>query len=163
MPMPDDVVETYRSQLEGRPVLLFDGVCVFCNRTVQFLIRHDREAVLRFVPLESPLGQALLAPFDAQQGPEGVILITNALTPSARLSRRTEAFSDALQLLPRPWSIVGKALRLVPRLPPRVRLRPVRSLSLPALRPPRHLPHPTSRAALKNPRDTIVNARFISL
>ncbi len=115
MPDSDAVVETYRSQLEGRPVLLFDGVCVFCNRTVQFLIRHDREAVLRFVPLESPLGQALLAQFNAQQGPEGVILITNTLTPSARLSRRTEAFSDALQLLPPPWSIVGKALRLVPR------------------------------------------------
>ena len=97
--MPDTVVETYRSQLEGHPVLLFDGVCVFCNRTVQFLIRHDREAVLRFVPLESPLGQNLLAHFNAQQGPEGVILITNALTPSARLSRRTEAFSDAVQLL----------------------------------------------------------------
>lgn len=114
IPMPD-VVETYRSQLEGRPVLLFDGVCVFCNRTVQFLIRHDREAVLRFVPLESPLGQNLLAHFNAQQGPEGVILITNALTPSARLSRRTEAFSDTLQLLPAPWNTVGRTLRLIPR------------------------------------------------
>jgi predicted DCC family thiol-disulfide oxidoreductase YuxK len=110
-----DPVETYRSQIEGRPVLLFDGVCVFCNRTVQFLIRHDRKATLRFVPLESPLGQALLAPFNAQQGPEGVILITNTLTASAHLSRRTEAFSDTLQLLPRPWSTLGKALRWVPR------------------------------------------------
>ncbi len=111
----DAAVEKYRTQIEGRPVLLFDGVCVFCNRTVQFLIRRDREATLRFVPLESPLGQALLAPFNAQQGPEGVILITNALTPSARLSRRTEAFSDTLQLLPSPWSTLGKTLRLVPR------------------------------------------------
>ena len=113
--MSESAAEKYRSQIEGRPVLLFDGVCVFCNRTVQFLIRRDREAILRFVPLESTLGQDLLAPFDAQQGPEGVILITNALTPSARLSRRTEAFSDTLQLLPSPWSTVGKALRWVPR------------------------------------------------
>jgi predicted DCC family thiol-disulfide oxidoreductase YuxK len=111
----DAAVEKYRTQIEGRPVLLFDGVCVFCNRTVQFLIRRDREATLRFVPLESPLGQALLAQFNAQQGPEGIILITNALTPSARLSRRTEAFSDMLQLLPSPWSTLGKTLRLVPR------------------------------------------------
>jgi predicted DCC family thiol-disulfide oxidoreductase YuxK len=113
--MPDDVIEKYRSQLEGRPVLLFDGVCVFCNRTVQFLIRHDPEAILRFVPLESVLGQDLLAPFHAQPGPEGVILITSALTPQARLSRRTEAFSDVLRLLPEPWGAVGKAIRLVPR------------------------------------------------
>ena len=115
MPDSDAAVEKYRTQIEGRPVLLFDGVCVFCNRTVQFLIRHDTGAVLRFVPLESPLGQALLAQFNAQQGPEGVILITNTLTPSAGLSRRTEAFSDTLQLLPSPWSTLGKALRWVPR------------------------------------------------
>jgi predicted DCC family thiol-disulfide oxidoreductase YuxK len=111
----DAAVEKYRTQIEGRPVLLFDGVCVFCNRTVQFLIRRDREATLRFVPLESPLGQALLAQYNAQQGLEGIILITNALTPSARLSRRTEAFSDMLQLLPLPWSTLGKTFRLVPR------------------------------------------------
>jgi predicted DCC family thiol-disulfide oxidoreductase YuxK len=113
--MPDDVLETYRSQLEGRPVLLFDGVCVFCNRTVQFLIRHDPEAALRFVPLESPLGQNLLAQFNAQQGPEGIVLITNTLTPKAHLSRRTEAFSDTMQLLPPPWNTMGRALRLIPR------------------------------------------------
>jgi predicted DCC family thiol-disulfide oxidoreductase YuxK len=111
----DAVVEKYRPQIEGRPVLLFDGVCVFCNRTVQFLIRHDRDAILRFVPLESPLGQDLLARFNAQQGPEGVILITNTLTPSAHLSRRTEAFSDTLRLLPPPWNILGRAIRLTPR------------------------------------------------
>jgi predicted DCC family thiol-disulfide oxidoreductase YuxK len=115
MPMPDDIVGAYCNQIEGRPVLLFDGVCVFCNRTVQFLIRRDRDTILRFVPLESPLGQALLAQFNAQQGPEGIVLITNTLTPFTHLSRRTEAFSDALQLLPPPWSLVGKALRLVPR------------------------------------------------
>ena len=111
--MPD-AVEMYRSQIEGRTVLLFDGLCVFCNRTVQFLIRHDPEAILRFVPLESPLGQALLAPFDAQHGPEGIILITNTLTPSAHLSRRTEAFSNTLQLLTPPWNTVGRVLRLIP-------------------------------------------------
>jgi predicted DCC family thiol-disulfide oxidoreductase YuxK len=115
MTTPDDKAEAYRSQIEGRPVLLYDGVCVFCNRTVQFLVRHDPQAVLRFVPLESTLGQDLLARFGAQQGPEGVILITNALTPSARVSRRSEAFSGTLRLLPRPWNIVGEALRLVPR------------------------------------------------
>jgi predicted DCC family thiol-disulfide oxidoreductase YuxK len=114
MPMPD-AVEKYRSQIEGRPVLLFDGVCVFCNRTVQFLIRRDRKATLRFVPLESPLGQALLAQCNAQDGPEGIILITNTLTPAAHLSRRTEAFSDVLQLLPTPWNTLGRALRLIPR------------------------------------------------
>jgi predicted DCC family thiol-disulfide oxidoreductase YuxK len=114
-PVLDDLIELYRPQLEGRPILLFDGVCVFCNSTVQFLLRRDPNAVLRFVPLESPLGQQLLARFGALEGPEGIVLITEALTPAARLSRRTDAFLAALRLLPQPWRGVARAMRLVPR------------------------------------------------
>ena len=114
-PVLEDLIEQYRPQLEGRPVLLFDGVCVFCNSTVQFLLRRDPRAVLRFVPLESPLGQQLLARFGALDGPEGIVLIVDALTPSARLFRRTDAFIEALRLLQPPWRGVGRAIRFVPR------------------------------------------------
>ncbi len=114
-PALDDLIEAYRPQIEGRPILLFDGVCAFCNGTVQFLIRRDPKAVLRFVPLESALGKQLLARYDAESGPEGIILIANALTPTERLSRRTDAFDDALGLLPFPWHTAGRALRLIPR------------------------------------------------
>jgi predicted DCC family thiol-disulfide oxidoreductase YuxK len=110
----NDLVEKYRTQIEGRPVLLFDGVCVFCNRTVQFLLRHDRRSALRFVPQESPLGQQLLAPFDEQSCPEGVILITDALTPSASVARRTGAFSVALILIGGIWRYLGKLIRALP-------------------------------------------------
>jgi predicted DCC family thiol-disulfide oxidoreductase YuxK len=114
-PALDDLIETYRSQIEGRPILLFDGVCVFCNRTVNFLLRRDPKAVLRFVPLESALGKQLLARFNAQHGPEGIVLIVDALTPSEHLSRRTDAFIEALSLLPSPWRAAGSALRVIPR------------------------------------------------
>lgn len=39
------------------PVVYFDGVCNLCNRTVQFIIRHDRKAVFRFASLQSKSGQ----------------------------------------------------------------------------------------------------------
>jgi predicted DCC family thiol-disulfide oxidoreductase YuxK len=115
IPISTDLVEKYRPQIEGHPILLFDGICVFCNRTVQFLLRRDRDAILRFVPLESPLGEQLLARFDAMHGPEGIVLVTHALTNRERISRRTDAFSDALSFLPSIWRIAGKALCLVPR------------------------------------------------
>jgi predicted DCC family thiol-disulfide oxidoreductase YuxK len=110
-----DLAEIYGPSIEGRPILLFDGVCVFCNHTVQFLLRRDRHAILRFVPLESPLGQWILSSFNALDGPEGVVLITNTLTPAARLSRRTEAFSDALILIGGTWRTLGKLIRFIPR------------------------------------------------
>jgi predicted DCC family thiol-disulfide oxidoreductase YuxK len=104
-----------RTQIEGRPILLYDGVCVLCNRTVHFLLRHDRAAILRFAPIESTLGQELLAPFNAQHGPEGVVLITSPLTPAARLYRRSDAFGQILPLLDAPWPAIGRLLRLIPR------------------------------------------------
>lgn len=48
--MPDN--ETY--------ILLFDGVCNLCNRTVQFVIKRDVKKRFRFAALQSASGQALL-------------------------------------------------------------------------------------------------------
>ncbi len=36
--------------------VLFDGVCNFCNASVNFIIRHDRKALFRFAPLQSDVG-----------------------------------------------------------------------------------------------------------
>jgi len=41
-------------------ILLFDGVCHFCDRTVQFVIKHDKKAVFKFASLQSDAGQMLL-------------------------------------------------------------------------------------------------------
>jgi predicted DCC family thiol-disulfide oxidoreductase YuxK len=46
-----------------QPIVLFDGVCKFCNAGVNFLIDHDRKAKLRFAALQSATGQALLEKF----------------------------------------------------------------------------------------------------
>jgi predicted DCC family thiol-disulfide oxidoreductase YuxK len=42
------------------PVLLYDGECGLCNRTVRFLLRLDRRGALRFAPLQGPHAQAYL-------------------------------------------------------------------------------------------------------
>lgn len=35
------------------PVIFYDGVCGLCDRSVQFIIRHDRKQVFRFAALQS--------------------------------------------------------------------------------------------------------------
>jgi predicted DCC family thiol-disulfide oxidoreductase YuxK len=39
-------------------VLLYDGVCGLCNKSVQTIINHDRRGTLRFAALQSDYGQA---------------------------------------------------------------------------------------------------------
>jgi predicted DCC family thiol-disulfide oxidoreductase YuxK len=41
------------------PVLLYDGVCGFCNWSVQFVLARDPRGVMRFSPLQSDFGEAL--------------------------------------------------------------------------------------------------------
>jgi predicted DCC family thiol-disulfide oxidoreductase YuxK len=51
----------------GKPVILFDGVCNYCNSMVQFIIRQDKQQKFLFAPLQSDAGRQLL---QAYQLPE---------------------------------------------------------------------------------------------
>ncbi|MEO7924451.1 MAG: thiol-disulfide oxidoreductase DCC family protein [Chitinophagaceae bacterium] len=46
--------------MEEVPVILFDGVCNFCNYWVNFAIRHDRKKKLRFTPLQGGTAERIL-------------------------------------------------------------------------------------------------------
>lgn len=43
-----------------RRIILFDGVCNFCNSSVQFIIKRDIKGRYKFTSLQSPIGQQLL-------------------------------------------------------------------------------------------------------
>jgi predicted DCC family thiol-disulfide oxidoreductase YuxK len=42
------------------PVVLFDGVCKFCNGSVNFILRRDRRGQLKFASLQSDYGRTVL-------------------------------------------------------------------------------------------------------
>jgi predicted DCC family thiol-disulfide oxidoreductase YuxK len=44
-----------------QPIILFDGVCNFCNGMVNFFIKADRRKTLRFAPLQSDTAKKLLS------------------------------------------------------------------------------------------------------
>jgi predicted DCC family thiol-disulfide oxidoreductase YuxK len=56
-----DSVTTARAQLDTQlaPMLVYDGSCGFCSRSVQFILRHERRHDLLFVPRDSELGREL--------------------------------------------------------------------------------------------------------
>ena len=51
-----------------KPVILFDGVCNYCNSIVNFVIRHDKHNRLLFAPLQSQTGQELLRTYHLPVG-----------------------------------------------------------------------------------------------
>jgi len=44
---------------KNKKIILFDGVCNLCNSAVQFIIKHDKKDVFRFVALQSDLGMEI--------------------------------------------------------------------------------------------------------
>lgn len=61
-------------------VLLYDGVCGFCNRTVQTILHHDRQGTLRFAALQSDYGKAVTARHAIRQNLDSVILLETSLS-----------------------------------------------------------------------------------
>jgi predicted DCC family thiol-disulfide oxidoreductase YuxK len=109
------MTQAEHNAVEGRALLLYDGVCALCNGVVHFLMKRDRLDRFRYAPLQSELGREMLARFDIHTFPDGVILLTDALTDSEHLYRRSDAVAAAMQELSAPWRLAGKALMLLPR------------------------------------------------
>jgi predicted DCC family thiol-disulfide oxidoreductase YuxK len=61
--------------MEKSPIILFDGVCNFCNRMVNFAIRNDKKAKLKFAPLQSAIGETLKHQFNVNPSADTVVFI----------------------------------------------------------------------------------------
>src|SRR5215213_6998921 len=53
-------------------VVLFDGVCNFCDASVNFVIEHDPEGYFKFAPLQSDAGKQLATEYGLASETAGV-------------------------------------------------------------------------------------------
>lgn len=92
------------------PVILFDGICNLCNRTVDFVIERDAEARFRFASLQSESGQRLLGSFRLPAGREESVV----LVERGNVFIESDAALRIARGLPRPWCWL-RVFLLVPR------------------------------------------------
>ena len=92
------------------PIVLYDGVCGLCDRSVQFILRHDRRGSFRFAALQSEPGQRMLR----EHGLQEVALESVVLVEGGRAYRKSAAALRIARWLDRPWPLLG-AFRVVPR------------------------------------------------
>ena len=74
-------------------IVLFDGICNFCNGTVNFMIARDRAGYYKFAPMQSEIGQELRAKCGVSDDVDSIILIENETayiysTAALRIARR---------------------------------------------------------------------------
>jgi len=89
------------------PLLLYDGDCGLCHRTVRLVLRLEREPVIRFASLQSPVGHAWAV--RAGTGLETLLFVEDGIPYG-----RSDAVIRIARHLSRPWRWL-EALRWIPR------------------------------------------------
>jgi predicted DCC family thiol-disulfide oxidoreductase YuxK len=96
-------------------MLLYDGSCGLCARSVQFILnRERRDRSLLFAPLQGTTAATLLHRHPELAGADSVVWIEEN-DGESRIRLRSEAALAAAAYLGGPWKALARLLRLVPR------------------------------------------------
>jgi predicted DCC family thiol-disulfide oxidoreductase YuxK len=86
---------------ESPRIILFDGVCNFCNASVNWIIRRDKRRRFRFAPLQSAAGERL----QREHALDPTSLDTMILLEGARADLRSTAALHILRVLGFPYRL----------------------------------------------------------
>jgi predicted DCC family thiol-disulfide oxidoreductase YuxK len=108
-------------------LILFDGVCVLCSRTVHWIIRRDRAGYFRFAPLQSETAKQLIrvhaaAGQDIRNDPQHIrkdpkrnnVPDSIILLEGGRMYAESTAVLRIARRLDGPWKLAA-ALLIVPK------------------------------------------------
>lgn len=101
----------------GGPILLYDGTCGFCARSVQFVLRHEgNRDTLRFARLEGPFGLALRARHPELASIDSLIWYEPPTpTTAEQLLWQSRGVIRVARYLGGVWGVLGSLGTIVPR------------------------------------------------
>jgi predicted DCC family thiol-disulfide oxidoreductase YuxK len=82
-------------------IILFDGVCNFCNGSVNFIIERDPQKYFKFAPLQSEVGEKLLK----ERGIDKIETDSVVLIEDEKVYTRTTAALRIARKLSGRWSL----------------------------------------------------------
>jgi len=91
-------------------IVIFDGVCNLCARSVQFILRHESEPRFQFSPVQSAAGARLLT----AHGYSAANVATFVFLSEGKVYTRSTAALRIARHFKGPWQLL-RALWIVPR------------------------------------------------
>ena len=100
--------------MSGGPVLLYDGLCGFCNGTVRFVLEHDRRRTMRFATLQGDFARGVIARHPEVAAVDSLVLVEcDSATGVENVYARSAGALRVARYLGGPWTI-AQALTIVP-------------------------------------------------
>jgi predicted DCC family thiol-disulfide oxidoreductase YuxK len=100
-------------------LMIYDGLCGFCNGSVRWLIKRDRFDRFRFAPQQSKLAEGILQRHGIDRTAiirdNSVYLVTGLNSPQERVLVRSDVTVHALLELGGFWRVLGWCMQIVPR------------------------------------------------
>jgi len=87
---------------KDKKIVLFDGVCNYCNDKINFIIKNDKQDVFRFVALQSETGQKIINYLGIDPSIDSIILYEPGYAyfiKSEAVFRIVKHLSSAVKLL----------------------------------------------------------------
>ena len=105
-------------QMNGRTLMLFDGLCGLCNRAVLGVLRRDHDDRFRFVSQQSPLAGAILSrhgiDHEAMLKNNSVYLVLDFGSDHERLLTKSDVTVNLLLRVGGRFRVFGYLLRATP-------------------------------------------------
>lgn len=95
--------------MDTQAIILFDGVCNLCNNSVQFIIKHDKDAYFKFASLQSDFGGQLKVAKQIPNDVDSIILVENG-----KVYMQSSAILRIARRLDGAWKLAAAAL-VIPR------------------------------------------------
>ncbi len=104
------------SNARAQSVLLYDGLCGFCDKAIQFIVNRDRKRTLHFAALQGEFASKLLQQRPALRQVDSLVLVhSDSHGTAEQVLVRSDAVIAIAAYLGGFWRVCGLLLRVLPR------------------------------------------------
>ncbi|SFT10512.1 Predicted thiol-disulfide oxidoreductase YuxK, DCC family [Sphingobacterium wenxiniae] len=90
-------------------ILFYDGDCGFCDRTVQFMLNHEKDSSLRFSPLQSAFAEELFQAHAVTHDFSSILVYHQG-----KFYRKSKAVILLTSFLKQPYLFLGSIGKCIP-------------------------------------------------
>ncbi len=101
--------------LTDGPILVYDGDCGFCTRSVQFVLQHDRRGTARFAARDGVAGRAVRERHPHLQDVESLLWVERR-DGEERVFIYSDAVLETARYLGGIYAVLAAVGRVVPRI-----------------------------------------------